>query len=441
MSIGQTKNVVLEHPNFSVVLPEVFPYSPPRVTTGLIRPRSWHQEGDGGLCLYPSRDRERLPWLDPDEFLGRVEQWFEKSRQGWPDDPPALDLEAYLELPADPRLVVHDDLAPLVGGYVTFRRDGDKLLHLLRSGKAAKKRDRELTGFVGSVGELAAPPQDWEDLFNRLDQEAVLRQEIARGRLEVLLIRYQRSDQTGVVAITFPTSNRDPWLAPSAGLDRSTMSHRSGPASSELDSKHVYIVGSGALGSHICDGLSRAGIGHLTIRDPDHMTPGNMTRHFVTDLTLCGVNKASAVKTVLTDRPYNRSRIVDVQNGVMTPGEALELLAGNHLVVDATADGAATAMLEEAAKFTGIRFFTACLQNDGRTQRIDLVPPLDGAQPLAATKMLPTQGREIFEAGCGDPVSPTPPYAVAEAAGMAVRHIIGYLIGEPVSAAGEVREV
>jgi hypothetical protein len=46
---------------------------------------------------------------------------------------------------------------------------------------------------------------------------------------------------------------------------------------------------------------------------------------------------------------------------------------------------------------------------------------------------------EVFEAGCGEPVSPTPPHAVAEAAATAVRHIIGILTGTPVSDAGEER--
>lgn len=56
------------------------------------------------------------------------------------------------------------------------------------------------------------------------------------------------------------------------------------------------------------------------------------------------------------------------------------------------------------------------------------------------TKTLPHLGSEVFEGGCGEPVSPTPPFAVAEAAAMAVRHIVGYLTGEPASPAGEVRE-
>lgn len=428
------------HRDFSVLLTDGFPYLPPKVTTNAIDTRTWHQELDGGICLYTSRDRDQLPWLDPDAFLDRVALWFEKNKEGWPDDPPALDVEAYLGLPLDPRFIIHGDLNPYVGGYVTLRSDGQKLLRVSGPGKAAKKRSRELSGYVADIGQLTQPPRDWDSFLDRFDGADAIREEIRRGRLDVLLMRYHRSAQQGVLAVTFPTSAREPWFAHSAGFDQSSMGLRSGPAKDELGSKHVYVIGAGALGSHVCDGLSRAGIGHLTIRDFDHLTPGNMTRHLVTDLEMCGTNKASALSNVLRGRPYNRAEIVDVQNGLATPLEALELLEGDKLVVDATGDGSVTAMLEDAARISGLRFFTACLQNDGRTQRVDLVPPLEPAQPLPMTQAHPSSGPEIFEGGCGEPVSPTPPFAVAEAAAMTVRHIVGYLTGKTLSPAGEVRE-
>ena len=98
-------------------------------------------------------------------------------------------------------------------------------------------------------------------------------------------------------------------------------------------------------------------------------------------------------------------------------------------------------MLEAAAGFTGIRFVTTCLQNEGRSMRVDVVPPLDGTAPLAPTVIRSSSTPELFEAGCGLPVSPTPPYAVAEAAAMAVRHSVRLLAGTPESPAGEHRDL
>jgi hypothetical protein len=97
-------------------------------------------------------------------------------------------------------------------------------------------------------------------------------------------------------------------------------------------------------------------------------------------------------------------------------------------------------MLEHAARVTGHRFLTACLQNEGRTQRLDVIPPPRDTQPIAPTRLLAALSPEIFEAGCGDPVSTTPPFAVAEAAAMAVRHIVGHLTGQPPASSGEVRD-
>ncbi|UUZ60561.1 hypothetical protein LP418_06750 [Nocardioides sp. B-3] len=103
----------------------------------------------------------------------------------------------------------------------------------------------------------------------------------------------------------------------------------------------------------------------MTVRDFDILSPGNTTRHLVTTLSLCGTNKATLVKVVLDNRPYNRAVIVANPAPLASPAEAAELLDAYDLVVDATADGAVTSMLEDAARATGRRFITACLQNEG----------------------------------------------------------------------------
>lgn len=439
-STGAYSKATLVNDEVTVILGEGFPYLPPRVMANHEVPKSWHLERDGGLCLYTSRDRSRLPWLDPDAFLSRVELWFEKNRQGWPDDPPVLDLEAYIELPWDTRFIIYGDLGLLTGRFITLRCDGGQL-RVSGQGKAPKKRRREITGYVADIGHLDEPPRDWNDILERFDESGVVSKEVQSGHIEVLLVRYARHSQHGVLAVIYTSGKigRQPRKLRSASADRATLGLRAGPSAAELGNKHVYVIGAGAVGSHICDGLSRAGIGRLTVRDYDHLTPGNMTRHLVTDIEHCGESKARAVKKVLDLRPYNRARVTDVTEGLIRPRDAALIFGECDLVVDATADGASTAMLEQAARVTGQRFVTVCLQNEGRTQRLDVVPPLNDAEPLAPTKLLPPSSVEIFEAGCGEPVSPTPPFAVAEAAAMAVRHIVGHLTGKPPTPSGEVR--
>ena len=85
----------------SITLSDRFPFAPPRVRL----PRydaapSWHVESDGTLCLWTTEDRGSLPWLEAGALLSKVEDWLRRDADGWRDDEPALDLEAYYE--ADP---------------------------------------------------------------------------------------------------------------------------------------------------------------------------------------------------------------------------------------------------------------------------------------------------------------------------------------------------
>lgn len=49
--------------------------------------------------------------------------------------------------------------------------------------------------------------------------------------------------------------------------------------SGTLRGKHVVLAGCGMLGSPIAEGLSRAGVGKLTLIDPDDLDPANIGRH------------------------------------------------------------------------------------------------------------------------------------------------------------------
>lgn len=455
-SRGSCSDAELTDGRVSVLLEDGFPYSAPRVRTEVAGPMSWHREPLGFLCLYTSRDRDGRPWLDIDAFLARIETWFEKNDAGWPDDPPVLDLEAYLHLPVDHRYVLYSRLDSYTDQYVKLR-EHDEQIQIEDRGRLSKNSTKGLlSGYVADIGQVSTPPLNWDDLIENLDDADKIRSAIARDRVDVVFVQYQRQDQRGAMVVTFPSPSaeprtrkqraisnmtREPHLALSASLDESVMRLRSGPTAAALEDKHVCVVGTGALGSHICDGLVRAGIGTLTIRDNQLLTPGNMTRHLVAILGCAGRNKAHVVQSLLSNRPYNRTKIHFDKTALKSPAEAIRVLRDYELVVDATADGSVLAMLEEAAEITGSRFVTACLQNDGRSMRIDVIPALNGADPIPPTVHTPSSAPAVFEAGCGEPVSPTPPHAVTEAAAMTVRHVVGFLAGTPEAPAGEYRDL
>ncbi|MFS0695011.1 hypothetical protein [Streptomyces nitrosporeus] len=108
--------------------------------------------------------------------------------------------------------------------------------------------------------------------------------------------------------------------------------------------------------------------------------------------------------------------------------------------MNATADFATTALLHVSALQLDTQVLSSALQNDGRTYRIDVPPPIDAAAPLPpSTTGADTEAPQLFEAGCGSPISPTPPHAVIEAAAATVRHAVGLLVDRPLHPAGETR--
>ena len=89
--------------------------------------------------------------------MKRIALWFENNKQGWPDDSPALDLEVYLGLRVDPRFIIHAGVAERTNEFVRLRGD-ELLLRVVGLGKAPKKSNKELTGYVVDLGPLTAPP-------------------------------------------------------------------------------------------------------------------------------------------------------------------------------------------------------------------------------------------------------------------------------------------
>lgn len=422
-----------------IVIPTRFPFSPPRVFPPDEVEFSWHRERDGAMCLYPESGREHLPWLDVDDFLETIGRWLDATSAGWPADAPDMDLERYFT-EADAGLLVTYDSAidRLVGRHVRFTIDGPRV-KLAGPGlkpRNARSRRHRLFGFVADVGEPLVPPRDWSGIREQLSPEVGqnLERDIEAGRVDLILLRYRRGTTVGGIALV-PSSGASGiklTAVPSAPSDDLTLRLRGGRDSDELGDNHVLVVGAGAIGSFVCDHLSRAGVGRITVRDGDVLRPGNVVRHLA-PLTLAGYHKAIAVQQVLYARPFNRT-VVDVDTRfLLEPGEVIDLIQSVDLVIDASADAAVSAMLAGAAHVLGRQILSASLQDEGRIVRVDVIPPVRGAgnPPIA---LPPPIGPEYFEAGCGDPVSMTPPHAAIEAAALTARLAVQLLtrsIGDP----------
>lgn len=416
-----------------------FPYRPPKVTdTSLISAHTWHHDRDWGLCLYGRRDVADRPWQDVDELLLRVRQWFQNAADGWPQDPPDLDLERYFE--NESRLVIYDDIESLMGGPFSARRLRHDVLRVDRAWhippRKRSRRDRHW-GWAGDIGELEAPVFDWPSVRARLGEEGdAVADGIRNGSYELILLRYHRKSHTGVIALFPQVSGRTIHLVAraAAGDDRRTRRLRAGEPRTvaSLGRRSVAIVGVGAVGSCLAELLARAGIGRLHLVDPQLLRPGNCVRH-IAGYDRIGQAKVDAVRNLLACRELMDSSSVEAIRDELGPELGADLIARADVVVDATADDNVRSLLThlwKEAESGGIQtgVVSVAVHRSGGIVRTDRWPrDGDGApDPIPGH---PDGEQDLREGGCGEPVSATPASAVFEAAGLASRVVIDLLTG------------
>lgn len=424
-----------------------FPFQPPRVVPA--DPDSiawsWHRELDGALCLVAEDDHDDLWWTEASAFLEHVTAWFEQAGAGWPDDRPDLDLERYFGSSEDERLYLYDDLAGYSNGFVRFRPSSNNTMQI-RSGTRlpkASKHSKDRFGYVADLGDIDVPPRSWEDVAARIAPDVDLDRRIRNHLIEIVVLIYRRGTHDGAIVLeVWPTKDGGTGVRRlrAAADTAAAKTARAGLVAPLLHEARVAIVGVGALGSFTADMLVRAGIRQLTLVDDDIVMPGNLIRHLVGP-EMVGLQKVTAVKRHLVARYEIPAESIEELDEAVSSGDvAMELLTSHDLVVDTSADFATTALLHVVARSERKRIISASIQNDGATYRVDLLPPLEGTDALPnSSVVIHQQPPAVFEAGCGSPISPTPPHVAVETASATVRHVIGLLIERPVHPSGEVR--
>ncbi|KRE76014.1 ThiF family adenylyltransferase [Arthrobacter sp. Soil762] len=435
-----------------ISLPERFPFKPPRVAPVAENavPWSWHRELDGALCLIAEDDHEGLWWIEAPAFLEHVSEWLAQAAAGWPDDRPDLDLDRYFHRSEeDARIYLYEDLGSLDEGLIRFRPARNNTMRASKGVIPRKlvKAGNDRSAYVADAGEIDVPPRTWADINARIRPENKLDARIRRHEVSVVLLKYRRGNHDGVIALeVWPTVGGDiaVWRLTSAADTTAARTARAGVQKAELGNSSVAIIGLGALGSFVADMLARAGIGRMTLVDGDLVLPGNIVRHLVGPDTI-GLPKIEAVKRHIVARNELTHEDIQLSSQPLTSAAEAALIISNHdLVVNATADFTTTALLHVVAESLGTRILSASLHDDGTAYRVDILPPANGASPMPPLATSPdtgVQAPELFDAGCGSPISPTPPHAVIEAAAAAVRHSIGLLTERILHPAGESRDL
>lgn len=125
------------------------------------------------------------------------------------------------------------------------------------------------------------------------------------------------------------------------------------PQATALAKKVVTVIGVGAIGSRVAEGLAQAGVGELRLIDRDLLEPGNLTRH-TTGLRHVGLAKSGAVADQLRDRAPATviyPALLQIGAAGLHVDEAndhalmQEYVADSDLIIDATANPAVSRYL------------------------------------------------------------------------------------------------
>ncbi len=121
----------------------------------------------------------------------------------------------------------------------------------------------------------------------------------------------------------------------------------------------VLVVGAGGLGAPVLLYLAAAGIGHLTVADPDVVELSNLQRQVIHSTETIGHTKVESARTAI-GRLDPDVRLVALTEKI-TGANADRLIRGHDLVVDGTDNFAARYLLNDACYFARVPLISAAL--------------------------------------------------------------------------------
>ncbi len=177
----------------------------------------------------------------------------------------------------------------------------------------------------------------------------------------------------------------------------------------QIRSKHVLIIGAGALGSGNAEMLTRAGVGKLTIVDRDYVESSNLQRQQLyteRDVELKLPKAAAAEKRL---REINSDVQIEAVIGDANPEKLAELARGKDLIIDSTDNFETRLAINDISQKLNIPWiYGACVGSYGMSFTI-----IPGKTPCLSCllKAMPIQGMTCDTVGI-----------ISPAVGMVVAH-------------------
>ncbi|TSI17651.1 ThiF family adenylyltransferase [Brevibacterium aurantiacum] len=117
-------------------------------------------------------------------------------------------------------------------------------------------------------------------------------------------------------------------------------------AQSALLASHVLVIGAGGLGAPVLTYLAAAGVGRISIIDPDTVELSNLHRQFIHSEARVGHRKVDSAKARMGE--LNSTLDIITHPVLLTPDNALELIGAADIVIDGS-DNFATRYLANDA--------------------------------------------------------------------------------------------
>ncbi len=166
-----------------------------------------------------------------------------------------------------------------------------------------------------------------------------------------------------------------------------------------LKQAHAVIIGLGALGCPVADLLASAGIGRLTLIDPDLVELSNLHRQPLYTEADCGERKVTVAAARLRER--NRALDIRVRPHAYHAGNAAELLRGADIVLECTDNPACKQLLSVTARQQQVPWLIGGLY---RHQGALYVAPQSAAHGLCWDCLNADTGESCQDAGVLGPV-------------------------------------
>ena len=156
-------------------------------------------------------------------------------------------------------------------------------------------------------------------------------------------------------------------MLPAIGIEGQERLHRA----------HAVVMGVGGLGSPVAAYLAAAGVGRLTLVDPDHVEASNLQRQILHGEADLGADKvASGARRIAT---LNSACRVETRAERLDADAMRALFAGADVVLDGTDHFAARGAINRAAVATGTPLVSgAVIRFEGQLTTFDFRDPQTG---------------------------------------------------------------